>query len=191
MNFKKITAIVLTATAAFGVFTACNNTNEPGSDDVVVISSGSNATQDTYSTHIADANDAGYYCEYNGTKVRVNTDANAILAALGSDYQYFEAPSCAGLGMSKTYTYNNGAFVISTVPVGNIDLISNVVLLNDSVSTPEGIYIGSTKDDVIKAYGNPTTDVIDGTYCYELNDTMLVIITQDDVVTSISFNQVI
>lgn len=191
MNFKKILSVVLTATAAFGVFTACNNTNEPGNDDVVVISSGSNATQDTYSTHIADANDEGYFCEYNGTKVRVNTDVNAILAALGSDYQFFEAPSCAGLGMSKTYTYNNGAFVISTVPVGNIDLISNVVLFNDSITTPEGIFIGSTADDVVKAYGNPTTDIIDGTYCYELNDTMLVIITQDNVVTSISYNQVI
>ena len=190
MNFKKIIALSLTAAMAAAAFTACTSNADDGDDSVVVINSQANQ-QPTAPEHIATVDEEGYVFEYNGVKVRVNTNANDVIPQLGDDYYYFEADSCAGVGKSKTYTYGNQSFVISTVPVGDFDLITNITLFDDTVTTPEGIYIGSTKDDVIKAYGNPTTDVIDGTYCYELNDTMLVIITQDDVVTSISFNQVI
>ena len=187
MNFKKIAAVALTATMAFGAFAACSS--DDGDDSVVVINSQAGAQQTVNTEHIAQVDDAGYYFEYNGVKIRVNVNAADTIAALGDDYFYFEADSCAGIGKSKTYTYGNNAFVISTVPVDDFDLITNVTLFDDSVATPEGICIGSSYDDVIAAYQQPTSE-IDGLLTYELNDTMLVIATSDGVVESISYNQI-
>ncbi|SCW68228.1 hypothetical protein SAMN02910456_02571 [Ruminococcaceae bacterium YRB3002] len=188
MNLKRILAVALTAAIAVSAFTACSGA-QGGDDGVKVISSESSA-QGTAQAHIANIDDEGYVLEVNGTKIRVNTDAKDVIAALGDDYIYFEAPSCAGIGMSKTYTYNNAAFVINTVPVGNIDLISNVGIFLDTVTTPEGIFIGSSKDDVIAAYGQPTSDVGD-TLVYEKNDTMLVISMNEGVVAGIAYNQIV
>ena len=189
MNFKKITAVLLTATVAFGVLTACQS--EDGDDSVVVINSQQGAQQTINTDHIAQIDDEGYYFEYDGVKVRVNTNANDVSPQLGDDYFYFEADSCAGIGKSKTYTYGNNAFVISTVPVGDIDLITNITLFDDSVTTPENIFIGSSEADVRAAYGDPTEDVGDGHLTYELNDTMLVIALDGGVVSSISYNQIL
>ena len=188
MNFKKIAAVALTATMAFGAFAACSS--DDGDDSVVVINSQAGAQQTVNTEHIAQVDDAGYYFEYNGVKIRVNVNAADTIAALGDDYFYFEADSCAGVGKSKTYTYGNQSFVISTVPVGDFDLITNITLFDDTVTTPEGIYIGSTEADVTAAYGQPSQDVVDGHYIYELNDTMLVINTEDGVVSGISYNQI-
>lgn len=187
MNFKKIAAIALTATIAFGAFAACSS--DDGDDSVVVINSQAGAQPTVNTDHIAEVNDEGYFFEYNGVKIRVNVNSADTIAALGDDYFYFEADSCAGIGKSKTYTYGNSAFVISTVPVGDFDLITNVTLFDDSVATPEGIFIGSSYDDVIAAYGQPTSE-IDGLLTYELNDTMLVISTDNGTVESIGYNQI-
>jgi len=189
MNFKRLTAVLLTATMAFGVLTACSS--DDGDDSVVVINSQASAVQ-TYTTdNMASIDDEGYFFEYNGVKIRVNTNANDIIPQLPDDYFYFEADSCAGIGKSKTYTYGNNAFVISTVPVGDVDLITNVTLFDDSVTTPEGIFIGSPEADVAAAYGQATEDVGDGHLTYELNDTMLVIAIEDGVVSSISYNPIL
>ena len=103
MNFKRLTAVLLTATMAFGVLTAC--TADDGDDSVVVINSQASAVQ-TYTTdNMASIDDEGYFFEYNGVKIRVNTNANDIIPQLPDDYFYFEADSCAGIGKSKTYTY--------------------------------------------------------------------------------------
>ena len=190
MKLNKLIALGITAVVAAGLVTACNN-SDTGNDDVVVLSSNTSAVQTLSPDQIKTADEEGYYFEYNGVKVRVNTNAADAVAQLGDDYYYFEADSCAGVGLSKTYTYGNNAFVISTVPVGDMDIISTVTLFDDSVATPEGIFRGSTRDDVIAAYGEPTTDIA-GTLTYELNDTMLVIITSDDgVVTGITYNQIV
>ena len=189
MNFKKIIALSLTAAMAAAAFTACTSNADDGDDSVVVINSQANQ-QPTAPEHIATVDEEGYVFEYNGVKVRVNTNANDVIPQLGDDYYYFEADSCAGVGKSKTYTYGNQSFVISTVPVGDFDLITNITLFDDTVTTPEGIYIGSTEADVTAAYGQPSQDVVDGHYIYELNDTMLVINTEDGVVSGISYNQI-
>lgn len=189
MKLQKMMALALTASVALSLFTACSkNTQESGGDDSVeVLSTGVTASQQALVEH--SVNDEGYCFEVNGAKVRVNADLNEVLAKLPQDYVYFEAPSCAGIGMTKTYTFNNGSYVISTVPLGTKDLVSNIVLFNDSVTTPEGIFVGSKVDDVKKAYGTPTSD-IDGILTFEKNDTMLVINTDGDIVSGVVYNSI-
>ncbi len=189
MKLQKMMAVALTASVALSLFTACNKstTESSGNDAVEVISTGATASQQALVEH--SVNDEGYCFEVNGAKVRVNADLNEVLAKLPQDYVYFEAPSCAGIGMTKTYTFNNGSYVISTVPLGTKDLVSNIVLFNDSVTTPEGIFVGSKVDDVKKAYGTPTSD-IDGILTFEKNDTMLVINTDGDIVSGVVYNSI-
>jgi len=137
---------------------------------------------------------AGFAVTYKGQELRVNAEMNKHVAAFdkeGVDYVYFEAPSCAGVGMSKTYTFGNGAFVVSTIPSGDIDIISSIVLFDNSVKTAEGIYIGCTKDQVIKTYGTPSSD-IESVITYELNDTMLVFMMDEyNKVSGIMYNAII
>lgn len=186
MKMKKIIALTLTAVMALAAFTACSDDNTENSDVVVIASqSQPNPANQT----IAPEGQEGFTFVYNNVKVRPNTDIRDILGDLGDNYQYFESASCAGLGMSKVYTYNSGSFVISTNPVGEADVISSITLFDDTVSTAEGISIGSTKEDVIAKYGEPGTDM-DTTLTYDLNDTMLIIVLNDGKVISIVYNAV-
>lgn len=96
-----------------------------------------------------------YVFQSGGSTVAVNQDMAEVLAALGEAKSYFEAESCAFEGLDKTYTYSG--FVITTRPDGDKDYVNSIVLTDDSVTTPEGLYIGSTAGDVTAAYGEGDT----------------------------------
>jgi hypothetical protein len=65
-----------------------------------------------------------------------------------------------------------------------------VSLLDDSVATDKGIYLGSTLDEVIAAYGNEYS--AEGTsYVYRLGETKLTFIIEDDTVTSITYYAIV
>lgn len=83
--------------------------------------------------------------------VSVDDDMAGVLNALGEPNQYFEAASCAFDGLDKVYTYSG--FTITTRPDGDKDFVQSILLTDDSVTTPEGIYIGCSADEVTAAYG--------------------------------------
>lgn len=186
MKAIKFVSVALTAAIGMSLIAGCNNTT--GSTNLSLETSAS--TQMSVQTTVSEGVE-GYEFEFKGQKIRVNTDMNAALPALGNDYAYFEAASCAGIGMSKTYTFGGGSVVISTNPNGAVDVIASIALFDDTVQTPEGIFIGSSKDDVIKAYGNATEET-DTTLTYQKNDTMLVFVLSDNgTVNNIIYNGVI
>lgn len=98
----------------------------------------------------ADEN-KGYEFLYGTTRIALNQDAALILSALGKAERVFEQDSCAYQGKDKVYSYNG--FELSTYPVNKKDCVASVYLINDKVQTEEGIKIGSTYDEMIKAYG--------------------------------------
>ena len=65
------------------------------------------------------------------------------------------------------------------------DLVSGVVLRDDTVETPEGITIGSKAEDVKKAYGDFEKDATSATYKTE--NCKLLIIFENGVVTSVQY----
>ena len=67
-----------------------------------------------------------YVFTYNGIEIRMNAPADDIIAALGDDYQYFEAPSCAFEGLDKVYTYNS--IVVRSYTRDGADYIAAVVI---------------------------------------------------------------
>ena len=56
--------------------------------------------------------------------------------------------------MAKLYTFKGGSFSVETI-VGT-DKIARIAIVDDTVSTAEGIFIGKTVDDVKAVYGEPS-----------------------------------
>ena len=98
-----------------------------------------------------EASGAYVFTTGDGVTVSVNEDMAQALSDLGEAQSYFEAESCAFEGLDKTYTYPG--FVITTRPDGEKDYVNSIRLTDDSVSTAEGVYIGSSEADVKAAYG--------------------------------------
>ncbi len=126
-----------------------------------------------------------YLFDYNGVAIRMNTDAAPVLKALGEPQEYFEAKSCAFDGMDKTYFYSG--IELTTYPKSDKeDYISSIYFKDDSVSTKEGIFIGSTLQQLLDAYGENYSG--DGeAYTYTKEDSSIMFIVEADEVTSITY----
>lgn len=129
-------------------------------------------------------NTAGYQFDYQGVTMFMNDNAAAIVDALGEPIDYFEAPSCAFQGLDKIYYYSG--FDLSTYPGTDGDYISAIEFTDDSVSTKEGIFIGNTRDEVIKTYGNDYTGE-SGSLTYTKGKTKLNFLIENNAVTSINY----
>ena len=128
--------------------------------------------------------------KYNvqGTDIMMHAPAASVLEALGEPVSYTEEASCAFTGLDKTYFY--GGFYLQTYPMGEEDFIYSVWLVDDSSTTPEGIYIGATQAEVEAAYG---TEGFNGSNAYVLKGTTstLTIILDGGVVSSIQYDAVV
>ena len=117
-----------------------------------------------------------------GATFTVGDEMGPVEAILGEPASYFEAESCAFKGLDKVYTYSG--FTVSTNPKDdNTDLICSILLTDDSVTTIEGVYIGSPASAVIEKYGEPSGDI----YSYEKNGVSLVFVVENDTVVSIEY----
>ena len=124
-----------------------------------------------------------YVFKSGSTTISMKAEAAPLLKALGAYKNSYEAPSCAFDGMDKIYSY--GGFDLMTYAQKDKDLVSGVVLRDDTVETPEGIAIGSKAEDVKKAYGDFEKDATSATYTSD--NCKLLIIFENGVVTSIQY----
>lgn len=114
----------------------------------------------------------------------------AVLTALGEPMDKLEAASCVHEGFDRVYYY--AGFEVNTQPTADgREVIVSVYLTDDSVCTPEGIYIGDKLDAVKAAYGEPTAN--GSTYSYAKTDagvtgTINFDVDASGVVTSIFYN---
>ena len=115
--------------------------------------------------------------------VAIDDNMADVLAALGEPLSYFEAASCAFEGLDKTYTYSG--FVITTRPDGDQDYVNSILLTDDSVVTPEGIYIGCSADEVTAAYGEGSR--MENVISYTKGNSAMNFILEDDKVISIEY----
>ncbi|HHZ12921.1 MAG: hypothetical protein ACOX1R_06165 [Caldicoprobacterales bacterium] len=126
----------------------------------------------------------GYEFVFNGVTIAMHSKMEPILEKLGEPMEYFEAESCALPGMEKIYTYSG--FEILTYEKEGVDYVLSVVILDDSVSTKEGIYLYSDLDSLIEKYGDDYTKELN-TYKYESGQSQLVFLVEDDEITSIEY----
>lgn len=125
-----------------------------------------------------------YAFQTGDTTVYLGEDMEIVLFDLGEPQSYFEAESCAFEGLDKTYTYSG--FVITTRPEGEKDYVNSILLTDDSVTTPEGIYIGSSSSDVVAAYGE-SKDGFETLLTYTKNGTVLNFVLDGGKVISIEY----
>lgn len=97
---------------------------------------------------------------------------------------FTELTSCAYKGNDKVYEYDD--FTLYTYSDGTDDYVLSIEL-KSSLSTSKGIKIGSSKADVIKAYGEDyTTKILNVIYTDgQVNITFLIV---EDKVSAISLN---
>ncbi|MBO5128960.1 MAG: hypothetical protein J6B95_01255 [Oscillospiraceae bacterium] len=161
-------------------------TNAPVNNGAVV-SNGDAAATDAPTENAAPAGEA-YTFTYGGTKIAMNAEAGPIVEALGEAKKYTEEESCAFEGLDKTYYY--GSFYLQTYPEGDTDYVYCLWLVDDSVETEEGIYIGASQAEVEKAYG---AENFNGKNAYVVTsgDCTLTVILENGVVNSIQYNAVV
>jgi|GEM_PF-454271 len=105
---------------------------------------------------------------YNDTVLKPNTLYDETM--ISEEYEYYEAQSCGFDGLDKIYTYNT--IEIYTYPQGSQDYILEILLLENG-KTDKGITNGSTKDEIIAAYGEATTATPDK-LSYDADDMSLI-----------------
>ena len=172
---KKILALVL-ALAMTLTLAACGGDTTPETT--------APATQNPPAT--PDASSWKYTVQ--GVDIMMHANAAPILKALGDPVNFTEEASCAFTGLDKTYYY--GGFYLQTYPMGEEDFVYSVWLVDDSSTTPEGIYIGASQAEVEAAYG---TEGFNGSNAYVMTGTTstLTIILTDGVVSSIQYDAVV
>lgn len=172
---KKFLAIILALVMVVAA-SAC------GADSAPTAAPSDNAAE----TDTAAATEIGdeLYFDYQGTVISVHAEAAPILAVLGEPMSYTEQPSCAFQGLDRSYYF--GSFYLETYEKDGAEYVSGFWFADDTVQTPEGIYIGSAQADVEQAYG---ADAFNGNNAYSVSqgDSKLTVILTDGVVSSIQY----
>lgn len=125
-----------------------------------------------------------YVPSFKGCELPMNAEFAPLLDFLGEPESYFEAASCAFDGLDKTYTY--AGLEIITYPNGDKDYVSSVRILDSTVSTPEGVTIGSTPEEVAAACGADFQE-IGKQYVYADGDAELSVLFEDGKAISVEY----
>ena len=128
---KRILALCLTVLLVLSL-AACGNDSNDNNDD------GANVVQNDFKIL------------YNGTVVVTGVEAKEIIPKLGN-YTSEDGEACGT--NEKDVIYTLSGLEIETHVSGSSEIVRQIKILNDSVETEKGITIGSTKDDVVSAYG--------------------------------------
>ena len=159
---KKIICLISAVVVAAVLLTACDSGNSKKTETQTEAQT--TAQQGSETPTIGPAADR-YTLVYKGTNIMMKAEAAAICEALGECKSYNEETSCAFDGLDKSYTYTS--FILTTYPDGDIDRINSVTLLDDTVSTVDGISIGDTKEKVESVYG---ADSFNGVNAYIMTE---------------------
>lgn len=148
-----------------------------------------NVVSDTEETEETEENQEAVTGAYsfvaNDVTIQVDADMDELLTALGESKSVFEAPSCAGEGIS--YLYNYSSFEIETYPAEDgKNRIGYIYLKDDMVATPEGIDLSMTKEDVILAYGEEYEE-LENKFVYEKEGTKLCFIFDGEQIIAIEY----
>lgn len=130
----------------------------------------------------------GYVFSFKGQQIYMSADAQPILDALGEPVSTTEQTSCAFDGLDKTFYY--GSFYMDTYPVDGKDYVYSLWLVDDTVTTAEGLYIGATQAQVESIYG---AEGFNGSNAYIMTKggSRLTIILEEGLVSSIQYDAVI
>jgi hypothetical protein len=125
-----------------------------------------------------------YYFKIAGQDITMGQEAKDFLTAVGKPIDSYSSPSCAFEGDDTVYVYSG--YQVTTFVSEGVEKFTGIYLNDNTVSTKEGIHIGSSYDDMIAAYGDKYVETY-GAYTYSLGLTDLSFVIVGKTVTSISY----
>lgn len=133
---------------------------------------------------IEEPSKEGYFFKPKAVSFTTGEPATPAMDSMGEYLDTFSAPSCAFEGEDTVYKYDN--FELYTYDKNGEPYISGIFLLDESASTPEGLHIGSTVEEMISLYGENYEETV-GSYTYLKGDTELIVVTSEGEVISITY----
>ncbi len=145
-------------------------------------------SDDGYKDDDKDSSDKGskvsFFVNVGTVKVELGASADAVISALGSPKSSSPVGSCGGQGTLTKYVYTSvEVYVLTTDKSSTID---KIVLLDDTISTPEGIKMGSTQSDVKSKLGSPANSAT-ASYTYVSGNKNLIVTFRDSAVVGIDY----
>lgn len=161
---KKIIALIISLAVVVSMAAACGDS----SSRETTAATGDAPVQTQADTSGSDsAEPIGYTFTYKGVKLYMDMDAEEAVEAL-KDYQKGEpntTASCAFEGLDYEYFY--GSFYMCTGTLNGRDLVDNILFMDDTISTDEGLSIGDSKEKVEELYG---ADGFNGINAYQYKE---------------------
>lgn len=165
---KKLAAIAgVLALAAVLVWTGTNSQVEAKTKKTTKKTVTTTKTTEPETEADGKVSEEDFAVKINDVKITFGEDINDYLDELGEADSYTEARSCLYDGYDKVYEY--GGITLYTYPSGKKDIVY-IAEYNGEESTLSGIRIGSTKKEVLAAYGEDyAEDTLYLTYEYGEN----------------------
>ena len=135
-----------------------------------------------------DSSDGGddLYFSASGTKIAIGEPSDDVIAKLGTPVSETSSASCGGFE-GKDYVYTYKGYRVSTTPAKDGQIICKVELIDDSVKTPEGLYIGMTREDAESAMKGHTAEAVGDNLVYTAGATKLQVVFRDGTVSGILY----
>ena len=128
-----------------------------------------------------------YYFETKGgVKVAIGADEEDVLDELGNPLSETSSASCGGFE-GKDYVYSYKGFRVSTTPAANGQVVCKIELTDDSVKTPEGLYIGMSRADAESAMSGKTAETVGENLVYTAGDVKLQVVFRDGSISGILY----
>lgn len=156
---KKITPAVIAIGIAL-MLTSCSSGKTAKSTAVSVVSSEAvtkaSGKESAVSTEETIDYEGKYFLTVGETKILPGTDFAPALKALKDKYPYTVKPggTCAGNNPVNSYKFSGGSFSVDANVINNKEIV-DVIYVNDDSIDCNGVYVGQTKEDVKKVFGNP------------------------------------
>lgn len=124
----------------------------------------------------------------DGKDIVIGQNAESFLKLAGEPIDRYTSPSCAFEGDDNVYDY--GHYQITTFVDSGVEKFTGFYLLDESISTKEGIKIGSSFEEMVDKYGSDYVENF-GAYTYNRDLTDLSFVVVDGKITSIAYLHVV
>jgi len=179
-----LTALVLTACGGdesspvqdVGAFPAQNTANEAPTPEPTPAAPETTPTDATL--------DEVFSFTMGSSVIHMDMEINQVIGLLGEPNAVFEQPSCAFDGIDRVFSFPGVQF--HTYPEGDLDFVHTINIRDDSLTTVNGIFLGSSLGDVVSAYGNNYTHEF-GMFTFTRGLTSLSFLIEDDMVVGILY----
>jgi hypothetical protein len=141
----------------------------------------------TFAACDSGSSDEGYvFKTSDGTKIAIGDTDEVVTANLGKPLSEISSASCGGFE-GKDYVYTYKGFRVSTTPAAKGQIVCKIELTDDSVKTPEGLYIGMSRADAEAAMKGKTAESVGENLVYTAGGTKLQVVFRDGAVSGILY----